>query len=189
MVEEIRLHGTGGQGVVAAGELLAIAATYEGKFCRAFPMYGSARRGAPVVAFAQIGSESEATRSMIYYPRYLLVLDPDLPTTMDLVTGLREDGVIMYNTPKAPDEAAKVFKAKFARIGVVDASALAAKIIGRPIPNTVMLGVFAKTTGLLGMESIDKAITKRFSGDIAKRNIEAAKAGFDSANVVNLGRR
>ncbi|MBM3292147.1 pyruvate ferredoxin oxidoreductase, partial [Candidatus Bathyarchaeota archaeon] len=66
MLNEIRIHGQGGQGVVVASELIALAASFEGKFCRSFPLYGSARRGGPVVAFTQIGEESEATRSMIY---------------------------------------------------------------------------------------------------------------------------
>jgi len=188
MVEEIRLHGMGGQGVVAAGELIAIAASYEGKFCRAFPMYGSARRGAPVVAFAQIGPESEATRSMIYYPRYLLILDPAMPETMDVTSGLKEGGVILFNTSRPPEEAAKLFKVDLSKIGVVDATGLAEKILGRPIPNTVMLGAFSRTTGLLKLESINKAIEKRFSGALAERNIEAAKAGYDSVTVKTFER-
>ncbi len=187
MVEEIRLHGTGGQGVVAAGELIAIAASLEGKFCRAFPMYGSARRGAPVVAFAQIGPESEATRSMIYNPGYLVVLDPELPGIMDVARGLREGGVIMHNTSKTPEESLKLFRARPSKIGVVDANEIAMRVIGRPIPNTVMLGLFVRTTGLLRLESVEKAIMKRFSGEVARRNIEAARIGHDSAEIRVLG--
>ncbi|MFQ6053117.1 MAG: 2-oxoacid:acceptor oxidoreductase family protein [Candidatus Bathyarchaeia archaeon] len=186
MVEEIRLHGIGGQGVVAAGELIAIAASYEGKFCRAFPMYGSARRGAPVVAFAQIGPESEATRSMIYHPKYLLILDPTMPETMDVTSGLEEGGVILFNTPRPPEEAAALFGARISKIGVVDATAVAERILGRPIPNTAMLGGLSRATSLLKLESVIKAIEKRFSGVLARRNIEAAKAGYDSARVASF---
>jgi pyruvate ferredoxin oxidoreductase gamma subunit len=164
MVEEIRLHGQGGQGVVAAGELIAIAASYEGKFCRAFPMYGSARRGAPVLAFAQIGEESEATRSMIYYPNYLMLLDPPMPEIMDVTTGLREGGTIIYNTTKKADEAAKLFaKVKLGTLAVLDA--------------------FAKATGQLRMESIDKAIDKRFPPKLAASNKGAAKIGYETVEV------
>lgn len=186
MVEEIRLHGTGGQGVVAAGELIAIAASYEGKFCRAFPMYGSARRGAPVVAFAQIGEESEATRSMIYYPKYLVIMDPPMPMTVNVTDGLVKGGVIAYNTPETPEKAAEIFKANLSKIGVADANKIAEEIIGRPIPNTVLLGVFVKTTGLLKLDSVNKAILKRFEGEVAERNIQAVKAGYDSAQIKNF---
>jgi 2-oxoacid:acceptor oxidoreductase gamma subunit (pyruvate/2-ketoisovalerate family) len=184
MVEEIRLHGQGGQGVVAAGELIAIAASYEGKFCRAFPMYGSARRGAPVLAFAQIGEESEATRSMIYHPNYLMLLDPPMPEIMDVTTGLRDGGTIIYNTTKRADEAAKLFsKVKLGKLAVLDATGIAQRTIGRPIPNTVMLGAFARATGLLRMESIDKALDKRFPPKLAESNKGAAKMGYETVEV------
>jgi pyruvate ferredoxin oxidoreductase gamma subunit/2-oxoisovalerate ferredoxin oxidoreductase gamma subunit len=185
-VEEIRLHGMGGQGVVAAGELIAIAASYEGRFCRAFPMYGSARRGAPVLAFAQIGDESEATRSMIYYPRYLLILDPGMPETMDVTGGLKEGGVILFNTTHHPEEAVKLFKVKLSKLGVIDATGIAERVLGRPIPNTAMLGALSKTTGLLRLESVNKAIEKRFSGKLAEVNIQAAKAGYDSVETTTF---
>jgi len=68
-------------------------------------MYGSARRCAPVLAFAQIGEEWEATRSMIYYPKYLIVLDPSMPKIMDVTTGFVKGGVIVYNTTKKTEEA------------------------------------------------------------------------------------
>jgi 2-oxoisovalerate ferredoxin oxidoreductase gamma subunit len=173
----------GGQGVVACGELIAIAASYEDKFCRAFPMYGSARRGAPVLAFAQIGDESEATRSMIYYPEYLLVLDPLMPEQMEITQGLKNKGVIIHNTTKTPDEANTIFKKDLRTIGVVDATGIAVEAIGRPIPNTVMLGAFAKATGLLKMESIFKAIDKRFPDRLAVGNKKAAQAGYDRVEV------
>jgi 2-oxoisovalerate ferredoxin oxidoreductase gamma subunit len=183
LVDEIRLHGMGGQGVVACGELIAIAASFEDKFCRAFPMYGSARRGAPVLAFAQIGSEDEATRSMIYYPEYLLVLDPPMPETMDITSGLKDGGVIVYNTTRTPDEAKDIFKKYIRKIGVVDATSIAIETIKRPIPNTVMLGAFVKTTGLLKMDSVFKAIDKRFSERLAESNKKAAQSGYDKADV------
>lgn len=183
MVEEIRLHGMGGQGVVACGELIAIAASYEDKFCRAFPMYGSARRGAPVLAFAQIGDESEATRSMIYYPEYLLVLDPLMPEQMDITQGLKDRGVVIWNTSKNQIEAKTVFNKELRKVGVIDATGIAVETIGKPIPNTTMLGAFAKTTELLKMESIFKAIDKRFPERLATSNKKAAQAGYDKVDV------
>ncbi len=184
MVEEIRLHGAGGQGVVAAGELIAIAASHEGKFCRAFPMYGSARRGAPVVAFAQIGEESEATRSMIYYPKYLLILDPMMPEAMDVTGGLKEGGVILFNTKKTAEEASRLFNVKLSRLSVVDATGIAERVIGRPIPNTTMLGALSRSTGLLKLDSVNTAIGKRFSGKLAQVNVEAARVGWDSVETL-----
>ena len=50
---EIRIHGTGGQGVVTAAELLSIAAFDEGHHAHAFPTFGSERMGAPVTAYCK----------------------------------------------------------------------------------------------------------------------------------------
>jgi 2-oxoacid:acceptor oxidoreductase gamma subunit (pyruvate/2-ketoisovalerate family) len=186
MVEEIRLHGMGGQGVVAAGELIAIAASYEGKFCRAVPMYGSARRGAPVLSFAQIGEETEATRSMIYHPGYLLVMDPTMPEAMDVTVGLKEGGVIVFNTPKPAAEAVKAFRAHLSKFGALNATALAEGLLGRPIPNTAMLGAFARVTGLLKVASLQKAVEKRFTDSLADLNKEAVEKGYEGVEVLHL---
>ena len=186
MVDEIRLHGMGGQGVVVAGEIIAIAASYEGKFCRAVPMYGSARRGAPVLAFAQIGDESEATRSMIYHPRYILVLDPTMKGESGVTQGLKEGGVIVFNTSDTAEKAVGDFDAKLSRFGAVDATGIAEKVLGRPIPNTAMLGAFSKVTGLLKLESIDKAIEKRFNRRIADLNMEVVDEGYDTVDVITF---
>jgi 2-oxoacid:acceptor oxidoreductase gamma subunit (pyruvate/2-ketoisovalerate family) len=186
MVEEIRLHGMGGQGVVATGELIAIAALYEDKFCRAFPLYGSARRGAPVLAFAQIGEETEATRSMIYYPKYLIILDPKMPETMDLTYGLKEGGVILYNVKKELETVKELFKVNLSKLAVVDATSIAERVLGRPIPNTTMLGAFSNITGLFKLNSVEKAIQKKFSGRLAENNIKAAREGYDLVNILNF---
>ncbi len=180
---EIRLHGRGGQGVVASGEMIALAAVYEEKYCRAFPYYGSARRGTPVTAFAQIGSEDEATRSNVYTPDYLVILDPEIHKAVDVTTGLREGGAIIWNTPLSPEEAVEQLKAKVSTMGVLDATSIALEVIGRPIPNTTVLGAFVKSTGLLKMGSIEKAIRKRFSGEIAEKNVVAAKNGYQRVKV------
>jgi len=183
MVDEIRLHGRGGQGVVASGEMIALAAVYEEKFCRAFPFYSSARRGSPVTAFAQIGREDEATRSYIYTPNYILILDPELPKAVDVTSGLKEGGAIIWNTPLSPEEAADLLKVNLSKIGVLDATSIALESFGRPIPNTAVLGAFVRTTGLLKMESIERAIRKRFSGELAEKNVIAAEKGYRNVKV------
>ncbi len=65
-------------------------------------------------------------------------------------------------------------------------SRIAVDIIDRPIPNTVMLGAFAKATGLLKMDSIFKAIDKRFPERLAEPNKKAAQAGYERVVVEEL---
>ena len=54
---QTRIHGRGGQGVVTAAELIALAAFYDGKETQAFPSFGVERTGAPIMAFARISNK------------------------------------------------------------------------------------------------------------------------------------
>jgi Pyruvate/2-oxoacid:ferredoxin oxidoreductase gamma subunit len=49
-----------------------------------------------------------------------------------------------------------------------------------------MLGAFAKATGLLKLESIYKAIEKRFPVKLATSNKDAVKMGYDTVEVKTL---
>jgi len=69
------------------------------------------------------------------------------------------------------------------KIGVIDATSIALETLGRPIPNTTVLGAFVKTTGLLKMDSIEKAIRRRFSGEIAEKNVTALRKGYENVKV------
>ena len=58
-MQEIRIHGRGGQGSVVTAELLAIAAFRSGLFSQVFPYLGGGgeKRGAPVQAFCRIDND------------------------------------------------------------------------------------------------------------------------------------
>ena len=186
VLEEIRLHGRGGQGVVLCGELIALAALYDGKFSRAFPWFGIARRGAPVVAFVVIGEKDEITRSMVYNPKYVMVLDPTLHKVLPTVTqGIREGGVYLQNTAKNPRELLGELNIniKLSVVATVDATKIAIDILGKPIPNTVMLGAFCKVTKLVTLDSALKAIEHRFPPGDVDKNKECARLGYEQVKV------
>ena len=166
---EVRFHGRGGQGVVTSANLLAIAAFKEGKYCQAFPFFGTERRGAPVVSFARIDDEFIRTREQIYNPDYVVVLDPTLLDVVDVTEGLKDDGLIIINTNKDVDLRTK------ARVKTVDATAIALETIGKPFVNTPMIGALVGATHIVKLDSVAEAIKERFPEDIAEKNIEAVK--------------
>jgi Pyruvate:ferredoxin oxidoreductase and related 2-oxoacid:ferredoxin oxidoreductases, gamma subunit len=84
---EIRWHGRGGQGAVTSIELLALAAIEEGKFAQGFPSFGPERRGAPVAAFNRVDDKRIKTRSNIYNPDVVVVLDSGLRDVVDVTRG------------------------------------------------------------------------------------------------------
>ena len=103
---EIRWHGRGGQGAKTACLLLADAAFSSGKYVQGFPEYGPERMGAPITAYNRISSDEIRVHSNIYHPDYVVVVDETLLHTVDVTAGLKEQGAIVVNTPKSPQEIA-----------------------------------------------------------------------------------
>ncbi len=60
----------------------------------------------------------------------------------------------------------------------IDATDIALKILGRPIVNTVMLGAFAKVSGLVELGSIFKALEDSFTGKELELNRELAQKAY-----------
>jgi len=167
-MHEIRLHGRGGQGAVTAAELIAVAAFKDGKESQAFPYFGVERQGAPVQAYARISDEFVRRRSQVYEPDYVIVLEPTLLQVLDVTAGLRDGGMVIINT--AEDLSSQKGKENF---HCVDATKIAVEVIGRPIVNTLMLGAFAKASGLVTLESLKEAVMERFPGKIGEKNNKA----------------
>ena len=176
---EIRIHGRGGQGVVTSGQLIAIAAFYDGKHTQSFPMFGVERGGAPVEAYARISAEKIRVRSQIYNPDIVLVLDSSLIGAVDITKGLKKGGLIIVNTSKKPAELK--IKGNF-KIYCIDALSISMEIFGRPIVNTPILGAFSAFTKHISLESLYKALDERFEGKgkLIELNKTAIKKVFDS---------
>lgn len=177
-MKEIRLHGRGGQGAVTASEILAHAAFIDGKSSQAFPSFGSERKGAPVQAFARVSDAKIRTRAQIVNPDYVIIQDPTLIGVVDCLFGIKDDGLVIVASAKKPEELGLTTKAKIITVPAVE---IALEEIGRPIPNTVMIGAFAGATGLITIESVEKAVHHKFSGEIAEKNAKACRRAYDAA--------
>lgn len=178
---QVRIHGRGGQGVVTAAEMLSVAAFDEGRNAQAFPSFGSERMGAPVVAFCRIDDREIRVREPIAEPDALIVQDATLLHQVDLFSGLRPDGYILINSPRSFDELGVgelTLRFRHERLLTVPATDLALRHIGRPIPNTVLLGGFCAATGIVSIESLARAVGERFTGDLATSNVAAAREAY-----------
>ncbi len=180
---EIRLHGRGGQGAVTSAEMLALAAIGEGRYAQAIPSFGPERRGAPVAAFARLDDEPIRLRTNIYRPDYVLVLDPSLLGLPAVRAGLKPGGMIIANTPAGEAAAREVLKGYRGRLAIVDATAIAYRVLKLPITNTAMLGALVRAAGFPRVESFVEPLRERF-GRVADRNIEALKAAYEETRVL-----
>jgi pyruvate ferredoxin oxidoreductase gamma subunit len=179
---QVRIHGRGGQGVVTAAELLSVAAFFEDKHSQAFPMFGSERTGAPVVAFCRFSDEPIRLREPILEPDALIVQDPTLLHQVDLFAGVGQDSYVLINTSRSLAELGiHEFLARFRpeRVLTVPATELAREHLGRPLPNAALLGAFAALTEALSLDSVTAAIRDRFPGRIAEGNAAAAEAAHE----------
>ncbi len=177
-MKEIRFHGRGGQGAVTAAEILAIAAFYDGKYSQAFPFFGVERRGAPVTAFARIDDHFIRRRNQIYKPDYIVVQDPTLLEVINVAEGLSNNGKAIVNTEKKPGE---INLNTSAEVYTINATKIALDVLGVPIVNTAMLGAFAAITGEVTLDSLKRAVVKRFPEKLATKNSKAVEVAYEVA--------
>ena len=173
---EIRIHGRGGQGNVAAAELLSIAAFKDGKFAQAFPSFGAERIGAPVQAFVRIDDKKIRTREEVRTPDYLIVQDSFLIGAVPVLDGIKPDGLILVNSDQAPED---LNIKTTARVETIPATEIALEIIGRPIPNAIMIGAFCAITGLVSIDAVQEAIMEKFPGRVGENNVAALERAVE----------
>jgi len=181
---EIRWHGRGGQGAKTAALLFGDILLGTGKYVQAFPEYGPERMGAPVQAFNRISDEPIRLHCGITEPDFVVVLDDSLADKTPVASGLKATGKILINTTKTSQQLAQQLNLPTARVITIDASRIALETIGRPIPNTPMLGVLIGVVGNIPIESAIKELTKKLElkfrnkPEVIEGNIAAVKMAY-----------
>jgi len=184
---EIRWHGRGGQGVWTASNILAEAAIREGKHAQSFPTFGPERMGAPIMAFTRISDEVIEVHSGVYEPDIVVVLDPTLLGTINVLEGLKKGGLLVLNYRSSNvEELTRLLGSELRnyRMYVVPATEIAVKILGRGITNTAMLGALVKASPIVKLNTIFDVVKERFRGPIAEKNIEVIKAAYEETKEV-----
>ncbi len=160
---------------MTAAELIATAAFKSGVYSQAFPAFGVERRGAPVQAFVRFSDEKIRLRSQIYEPDYIIVQDSSLIADVNVFSGLKEGSIVLVNTDKDSVEGVP----EGVKLIAIDATSLALEILGLPITNTTLMGAFAAATGEISLEALEEALSERFSGSLAEKNIAAAHRAYE----------
>ncbi|MBS3763077.1 MAG: 2-oxoacid:acceptor oxidoreductase family protein [Planctomycetes bacterium] len=186
---QIRWHGRGGQGAKTAAGMVATVAVKDGQNAQAAPEYGAEREGAPIKAYTRISSDPIRVHDAIYYPSVVLVLDDSLLETENVEDGLEEDGILLVNTKMSPEEVREQLGLEGRTIYTIDATGIALDEIGRPIPNTVMIGALGKVTGTLTPDAIKKSIRKKFEAKLSEGmlegNMRAVERAFEEVKSEN----
>ncbi|MGO5159128.1 2-oxoacid:acceptor oxidoreductase family protein [Bilifractor sp. LCP19S3_H10] len=166
---EIRWHGRGGQGAKTAALLLADVCFKTGAYVQGFPEYGPERMGAPITAFNRISRMPIRVHSNIYDPDYVVVVDETLLHAVHVTDGLKEEGAIIVNTPKTPDEIRPLLRGYQGRVVTVDAREISEKALGKNFPNTPMLAAAVAVSRVMDKDSFVANMRESFQHKFAKK--------------------
>jgi pyruvate ferredoxin oxidoreductase gamma subunit len=180
---EIRWHGRGGQGAKTAAFLLAESLIDQGKHAQGFPDYGPERMGAPIRGYNRISDYPVRSHCDVRSPGIVVVLDPTLIGTDDITSGLTDDGVVIINSPRSPEEMRQELKLQGRKVYTLDATGIALKEIGKPIPNLPMIGSLLKIKPLSEIDKMGRIVAKKFEGKFTQQvvdgNIRALRRGYE----------
>jgi 2-oxoacid:acceptor oxidoreductase gamma subunit (pyruvate/2-ketoisovalerate family) len=176
---QIKFFGLGGQGVVTASKMLSYAVSLcENKYAITVPSYGHERRGAPVYTSIIVDDVPVLMNCFVYHPDIVLVMDEALlEKGIDVSQGKKDNSVLVLNSVDT-QKIADFKKLGFAKMYHVDGTSIALKHIGRGIPNGSMLGALA-CTGIVKIESIEKAIVENFGPKAGPLNSAAAREAYE----------
>jgi len=172
---EIRLSGSGGQGLIIAGVILAEAAgIYDGKYVCQTQAYGPEARGG--------ASKAEVVISDV---------EIDYPKAMrpDVLLALNQKALDSYYADLKPGGLIVVDRTLVTDLPMEDAVALPFTKIAREqlgkemVANIVALGALARLTGAVTPEALEQAVLARVPPGTADLNQQALAAGIQLAKA------
>jgi len=170
---EVRLAGFGGQGIVSAGLMLAMAAClHDNRNAVETRSYGPESRGGACKSEVVI-SDGEIDFPTVTEPDVLVVMSQEAYNTY--ADTVKKGGTLLLDSDLVPKE--KV--TSHIRIFKVPATKIAKGVGKTLIANVVMLGALTSITSLVSAKSMKKSILSAIPRGTEKLNLEAFKRGYD----------
>jgi 2-oxoglutarate ferredoxin oxidoreductase subunit gamma len=173
MKHEIRIAGSGGQGVVLAGTILGRSAcVYENLNVVQSQSYGAEARGGRCKADVII-SDGQIYDIIVTRPDVLLIMNQ---TSMDFYKDMVKNcPIVILNNDivrNIPEIKGRIFK--------VPATKIANDLDIPPASNMAMLGAFSAATKIVSIKSIEKSLKDVVSSESTEFNIKALREGYES---------
>lgn len=167
---EIRLGGSGGQGLILAGIILAEAAILDGKNAVQSQSYGPEARGGASRSEVII-SNASIDYPKVYKPDVFLALTEEAMNKYK--NDLKENGLLIIDASmKKPKDSYKILSVPILKT--------AQEKIGKVIvANIVALGTLIQVTEVVSKESIEKAVLDRVPQGTEELNKMALYKGFE----------
>jgi 2-oxoglutarate ferredoxin oxidoreductase subunit gamma len=170
---EIRLGGSGGQGIILMGIILAEAiGIYDGRYVAQTQSYGPEARGGSSKSEVIVGDEE------IDYPK---AMKPDLLLAMnqkscdEFYPDLKPEGLLIVDSTFVTQiPTAKALQVPFTRIA-------REKFKREVVANIIALGALAQLSPIVSLKAIEAAVLARVPKGTEKLNRDALKAGMAAA--------
>jgi 2-oxoglutarate ferredoxin oxidoreductase subunit gamma len=170
---EVRLSGSGGQGLIVAGIILAEAAgVYDGKYVCQTQSYGPEARGGSSKAEVVISDEE------IDYPK---AIKPDVLLAMNqkscdaYIFDLKPDGILIVDSTY-------VKQVPSTRALAIPFTQMARDDVGKEMmANIIALGALATLTGVVSLTSLEAAVLARVPVGTEELNKKALEIGIEAA--------
>lgn len=170
---EVRLSGSGGQGLIVAGIILAEAAgVYDGKYVCQTQSYGPEARGGSSKAEVVISDEE------IDYPK---AIKPDVLLAMNqkscdaYIFDLKPDGILIVDSTY-------VRQVPSTRALAIPFTQMARDEVGKEMmANIIALGALATLTGVVSLTSLEAAVLARVPVGTEELNKKALEIGIEAA--------
>ncbi len=179
---EIRMESIGGLGANLAGKVLAEAGVLGmGLNGVNFASYGSEKKGTPVKSFVKFSEPDFEIRSNspVEEPHLLVIFHEKMIRTMVMTQGVHEDGVVIVNTARTPDDMRDELKLYAGTVICVDAIKIAVE--EKVKLNTTMLGTIARASGFIDKTAVKDAISETFKKKyphLIEANLRAFDRGY-----------
>jgi 2-oxoglutarate ferredoxin oxidoreductase subunit gamma len=172
---EIRLSGSGGQGLILAGKILAeAAAIYDNKNATQSQSYGPEARGGSSRSEVIISDEE------IDYPKAVnidLLLCFTQEACDKYCTDINEKGILLVDS----DYVTTVPEGKFTVYSVPITSTAEKKAGKALVANIVALGIITELTGIVSKQAVESAVLSRVPKGTEELNTKAFSIGIDLA--------
>jgi len=169
---EIRIAGFGGQGVIRAGLMLAMAAAlYSGKNAVQTQSYGPESRGGACKSEVVI-SEEEIDFPKVLQPDILILLSQHAYDVY--VDTVKQDGTVILDPDMIPSRKEK----RGVKVFEVPATKFAQELGKTIVANVVMIGAFAAITNVMDAEALKKSVLANVPKGTEEFNLRAFERGY-----------
>ena len=151
MREEVLMAGTGGQGVLLAGQVLSEAALASGLEVSSYPSYTPEVRGGRATATVIIADGPVGSPIAGIYASLVLM---DKLAVSEHLARLKPGGLLVVNSTLCGDEPTEAD----ARIVRVPAHEIAMKLANERVVNMVMVGAYVAASGIVPMDALETAL-------------------------------